>query len=189
MNPLYPAALELQDFCQQQGWRYCFIGGLAVLRWGRVRTTQDVDLSLFTGFDEEERFVDTLLSHFRGRRADAREFALRVRVLLLTAANGTFVDVALAGLPFEERMIQRATPFNFAPSVQLVTASAEDLIVTKAFAARHRDWNDIEGILVRQRGELDWNYVRRELSALCELKEAPEIVDELERMREKIDTE
>jgi hypothetical protein len=43
--------------------------------------------------------------------------------------------------------------------------------------------------LVKQRGKLDWRYIRRELSPLCELKEAPEIMDELEQMREKIDAE
>ena len=109
--------------------------------------------------------------------------------MLLTASNGISIDVSLGGLPFEERMVERATLFMFAPSVQVVTASAEDLVVTKAFAARHQDWADVDGILARQRGQLDWEYIRRELSFLCELKEAPEIVDELERMRAEIDAE
>lgn len=30
MNSVYRAALELQDFCQTRGWRFCFIGGLAI---------------------------------------------------------------------------------------------------------------------------------------------------------------
>jgi hypothetical protein len=59
----------------------------------------------------------------------------------------------------------------------------------KAFAARHRDWSDVEGILVRQKSHLDWEYIRRELSALCELKEAPEIMEELKKMRESLDLE
>jgi hypothetical protein len=41
------------------------------------------------------------------------------------------------------------------PGVALVTCSAEDLIVFKAFAGRERDWLDIEGIALRQRGRLD----------------------------------
>lgn len=39
------AAGEMQGFCQQQGWRSCFIGGVAVQRWGEPRLTQDVDLT------------------------------------------------------------------------------------------------------------------------------------------------
>ena len=41
MNGLFAAAQEMGEFCRQQGWKFCFIGGLAVLRWGEHRTTQD----------------------------------------------------------------------------------------------------------------------------------------------------
>ncbi len=44
MNPLIEAGLEIQHFIQSKGWRFCFIGGLAVIRWGEVRMTQDIDL-------------------------------------------------------------------------------------------------------------------------------------------------
>ena len=35
------AAEQVQAFCQQQGWRFCFIGGVAVQRWGEPRLTQE----------------------------------------------------------------------------------------------------------------------------------------------------
>jgi len=38
------AAGQVQRLCQQHGWRCCFIGGVAVQRWGEPRLTQDVDL-------------------------------------------------------------------------------------------------------------------------------------------------
>jgi hypothetical protein len=86
-------------------------------------------------------------------------------------------------------MLRRATPFEFAPGIALPIASAEDIVVMKAFAARPQDWVDVEGILVKQRGRLEWAYIPGELSALCELKEAPELVDKLEKMRQRIDAE
>jgi len=52
------AAGEIQQFCQQRDWRFCFIGGVAVQRWGQPRLTQDVDLTLLTGFGGEEKFTD-----------------------------------------------------------------------------------------------------------------------------------
>ena len=39
------AADEVQRFCHQRDWRFCFIGGIAVQRWGEPRFTQDVDLN------------------------------------------------------------------------------------------------------------------------------------------------
>ena len=82
------AAGEVQTFCQKQGWSFCFIGGIAVQRWGEPRLTQDVDLTLLTGFGAEEKFIDVFLHEFQARRTDAREFALNHRVLLLQTRNG-----------------------------------------------------------------------------------------------------
>jgi hypothetical protein len=66
------AAGEVQSFCKSQGWRFCFIGGVALQRWGEPRLTQDVDLTLLTGFGNEEKFVDALLKEFRlGRLVSA----------------------------------------------------------------------------------------------------------------------
>jgi hypothetical protein len=47
-----------------------------------------------TGVPRESR-SDGLLAHYRGRRSDAREFALRHRVLLLSTLAGIAVNTAL----------------------------------------------------------------------------------------------
>lgn len=186
---LLTAATELQSFCLRRGWRACIIGGLAAIRWGRPRTTRDVDISIWTGLGEESPFVDALLGEFEPRISAARQFSLDNRVLLLTASNGAAVDVALAGIGFEERMLDRATSHSYARGVSLRTASAEDLLVMKAFADRPQDWSDIEGIITRQKTKLNWRQVELELLPLCELKEAPEILDRLRRLRENLAAE
>jgi len=43
MTGLFTLALELQDCCLNQGWPFCFIGGLAVQHWGEPRLTHDVE--------------------------------------------------------------------------------------------------------------------------------------------------
>jgi hypothetical protein len=177
------AAAELQALCESQDWRFCFIGGLALQRWGEPRETIDVDLTLVTGFGVEEPFVRTLLQHFEARIADAVDFALTRRVLLARTRSGVGLDIALGGLPFEESVVARSSLFPYPPQTLLRTCSAEDLIVLKAFAARAKDWLDVEGIIIRQAGKLDWAYIRSQLQPLVELKEAPEILNELERRR------
>ncbi len=176
------AAGEVQSFCRPRGWRFCFIGGVAVQRWGEPRLTQDVDLTLLTGFGHEEDFVDGLLAGFVARRPDAREFALLRRVLLLRTGSGVDVDVALGGFPFEERSVQRASPWTWEDGKSLLTCSAEDLVVHKAFAGRDLDWGDVERVLIRQHGKLDLAQVRSELKPLLELKGESEALDKLERM-------
>lgn len=53
----------------------------------------------------------------------------------------------------------------------------------KPFAARVQDGVDVERIIVRQTGKLDWKYIIEQLQPLAELKEAPEILDQLEARR------
>ena len=187
MIELIRTAADVQAFCDARRWRFCFIGGLALQRWGEPRETVDVDVTLLTGFGGEAPFIEALLERYAGRIDDAAEFALANRVLLLRSASGVGIDIALGALPFEESVVARATPFAFPGNVSLRTCSAEDLVVLKAFAARGRDWVDIEGVIVRQAGALDWTRIDARLRPLAVLKDAPEILTELARRREALE--
>lgn len=180
LQTVLQAAEEVQAFCLKQRWRFCFIGGVALQRWGEPRLTQDAGLTLLTGFGAEESFADPLLTQFVGRRADARDFALRHRVLLIRTESGVAVDVAFGAVPFEERSVERASPWYWTTDHVLTTCSAEDLIVHKVFAGRDRDWGDVESVLIRQRVQLDLSLVRRELGPLLELKGQPEAMTKLD---------
>ena len=112
MNPLLEAALGLQNLLDGWNWRFCLIGGIALLRWGEPRFTRDVDLALLTGFGHEDDYIlPSLDAGYKGRIADAAAFARRHRVLLVAAPNDIPVDIALAALPFEALAIERASLF------------------------------------------------------------------------------
>ena len=184
MTPLLAAALGIQEFCDQQGWKSCIIGGIAVLRWGEPRFTRDVDLTLLTGFGNELEFVETLLqSGYRGRISDAADFALKNRVLLLESPQNIPIDISLAGFPFEALAVDRSSLFEFEPGCNLRTCSAEDLIVQKLFASRPRDLFDVRTIVDKQHGCIDWAYVETQLGPLAELKEQPDIMVHLAKLR------
>jgi hypothetical protein len=172
--------LEFQNTFQKLKWPFCFIGGLAVIRWGEIRMTQDIDLCLLCGFGNEEKYIDSLLIKFRSRIKEAKEFALKNRVLLLYASNDVPVDISLSGMPFEIEMIEHSTLFEFHNKCSLITCSAEDLVILKAFADRTKDWMDVESIILRHGKKLDKKYIKDQLTFLCELKESPEIVKKLE---------
>jgi hypothetical protein len=183
MIRILETARQLQEFCDIQSWRSCIIGGVAVQRWGEPRVTRDVDLSLLTGFGNEDSFVDLLLSHYAPRIGNPREFALRNRVILLKTRDGVGIDVSLAALPFEECVVSRASSYSFGPGLDLRTCSAEDLIVLKLFASRAIDIRDAETVALRQQKRLDWRYIEQQLTPLAELKDAPEILQTLQQLR------
>lgn len=188
-NTVLEAALRLQDVCRQRGWRFCFIGGLAVQRWSEPRVTDDVDLTLFTGFGSEAPFVDALLAldWVEPRIPRSRDFALERRVLLLQTRDGVGLDIALGAFPFEEEAIRRSQEVALLPDRVLRLCTAEDLVVFKVFAARSQDWRDVEMTIVRQGdAALDWPYIERQLRPLLDLKEAPELWDQLETLRRRL---
>ena len=185
INSLFKAGLELQETLEKRNWPFCFIGGIAVLRWGEIRMTQDIDLCLLCGFGNEEKYVKTLLKKFQSRITDADNFAYTNRVLLLYASNGVSIDISLSGLQFENQMIKRATAFSFHADCALITCSAEDLIILKSFANRTKDWMDVEGIILRQGKSLDTDYIIEQLAPMCEIKETPDIVNKLKDLINK----
>jgi hypothetical protein len=185
VNPIFTAAMEVQEFCRARGFLFCFIGGLALQRWGEPRLTQDVDLTVISGFGREAEYADQFLSAFAPRIPDARAFALRYRVLLLLGRDGIPLDVALGAMPFEERAVSRSSPFFVAEGLSLLTCSAEDLIVFKAFAGRAQDWIDIEGIALRQHHRLNDDLICQELTPLLELKKDEQTEPRLRRLLER----
>lgn len=180
-------AARLQELCVRQGWRFCFIGGIAVQAWSEPRVTDDVDLTVITGFGGEDDVIDVFLQQdwLLPRREDARSFANRHRILLLKTAQGVGVDIAMGAFPFEELAAERARMHELTPGALLRLCTPEDLIVFKTFAARPRDWRDIEMTIVRQGDDaLDWNYIVEQLTPLLALKEQPELLQQLMQLRE-----
>lgn len=186
-NIVVEEAARLQELLESQGWDFCFIGGVAYQAWGEPRVTEDMDLTLFTGFSGEDAKIDVLLEHYTPRRDDARTFARTRRVLLLESDLGVGIDISLGGLDFEREAVSRAQRYEYLPGVYLRICTAEDLIVMKAFADREIDRHDLRSILIRQRVEnLDWPYIEKHLTMLSNLKEEPAIMDRLLALRERV---
>ncbi len=71
---------------------------------------------MLTGFGNEERYIDALMAKYPASE-----------------------PISLSSRSFEERVIERATPFDVTPELRIRTYSAEDLIVLKLFASRPLD--------------------------------------------------
>jgi hypothetical protein len=179
MINLLKAALEIQTYLEERNKPFCFIGGIAVLQWGEVRVTNDLDIALLCGFGNEKKNAEMLLQDFTSRIQDAIDFAINNRVLLLHSKDGVPFDIALTGLEFEELMINRSAKHHIMPGYYLNICTPEDLIILKAFANRPKDWADIEGIALRQKGKLKTDLIYSNLFPLTELKEDPSIIERL----------
>ena len=142
--------------------------------------TQDVDLSVLVEFGREREFVAQVLSKYQGLFEDAEEIAIESRVLPIVV-DEVPADLSLACFSFEEDMINRGSSFEFDDGMSLFTISAEDLIVMKAVSGRPIDWQDVEGVVVKQRERLDMPAALTRLEELRELAE-PDAVRRLESL-------
>ena len=181
-NNVLRLAVEVGGKLDQLELEYCWIGGVAYQRWGDPRQTVDVDGTIFAGFGREKEFAQKLSQIYRPRIDDFLTFAVVNRIVLLESNEGLGIDLSLGGLPYEERMIERASDWAVAGHGTIRTCSAEDLIVLKSFASRPQDWIDIEKVIIRQGERLDRQLIVQELQPLVELKEEPEIIRHLQNL-------
>ena len=188
VNTLFQAGARVQRLFEQHNWAFCFIGGIANFRWGTPRLTNHLDLTLLARFGNEAAYAGALLAEFDSRIAGAMEFAMQNRVLLLRTPDGFGIDVALGAMPFEASAIERSSNVELVRGATLRTCSAEDLIVHKAFAARPQDWVDVEGVILKQRGQLHWSQIWSDLGVLAELKEAPELLETLDGVATRVES-
>ena len=186
-NPLAAAAAEVEQFCRKQNLPCCVIGGLAVQRWGEPRTTVDVDFTSLSGLGHEARLIRLFGDHFQLREEFTEDIARIGRVILFRASNGTPVDLSLAYSEYEKRVVERSSPFKYSRNTTIMICSADDLVVLKAFAARPRDMEDLRGVLVRQHGKLDWNYITANLAQLGENRNDMDVMHGLTQLRKDVD--
>jgi len=179
---LIGAVAGLTAWLKDQGVPGAFIGGLAANLLGRPRITKDVDAVVLLGNLRLESFLAAGPRFgFAPRISDATKFAAKNRVLLLVhEPSKTDVDVSLGVLPFEQECVDRASIITVA-GVSFPLVSPEDLIVMKALARRARDVADIEAVLDVQPA-VDLERVRDWVRQFAEVLEAPDILDDLERI-------
>lgn len=122
------AAHEILRFLGAHDVPAYVIGGLAVLRWGEPRATQDVDLTLLAPLGEEAVPIEP---------------------------DGVPIDVSLGALPFELDVLERASRWRLSPTIDLVVCSVEDLLVYKLVAGRPRDLLDIDGVVQLRWRDID----------------------------------
>jgi hypothetical protein len=158
------------------------IGGVAVSLLAEPRFTKDVDAVVWLDESQWDWFLARGSRFgFVPRINNALDFARQNRVLLLKhEPTDTTVDVSFAGLPFEREAISRAVSVRLG-RVGVQLAAPENLIIMKAIAHRARDWADIEALLTAF-PDVDLERIRAWVREFADVLEAPEIVDDLERV-------
>lgn len=147
---------------------YCLVGALAVNAWGRVRTTQDIDLLVLSEEPARAAVTDSLVA--QGFQLDTRWLEHNPmaggRVLRLShpASPGIPLDLLFSSDSHEESILARRRTLHLL-GLSLWVCGPEDLIILKLKASRPHDFEDALSIVKNPHLKLDlaylWNWADR----------------------------
>ena len=182
-----PKAFEsVIDFLNKNHIPYMVIGGMANSIWGRVRATHDADFKV--GIDMPlADFRRMVLEHFPARQTNIPAQKLSPHIVHIWATPDVPADLLVCIFDYERQAIDRATEMIL-DGVPARVCTAEDLLIHKVVASRGNDWRDVEGILIRQKNNLDMKYVRHWLKEFAEGLENPELLAHFEKLYSEVNS-
>lgn len=179
---LFQVAADLQKELDERGITFCFIGGVPLQRWGEIRHTNDVDLTIFCELGDEPDLYTELRSFLVSRVEKPEEVYQLGRMYPARSESGKQIDISIGFTPYERRMMERAVDVDFGVDVPLRCCSAEDLVITKTIAGRGQDWVDLGRIIQRTGMKMDWDLVWAELEPLLKMTHEEERLPRLKKM-------
>jgi hypothetical protein len=143
------------------GIRYMLDGGIAVNCLGLVRTTQDIDVVVESDPVQITRLAQAFSdAGFQIELSDVERLSGISNIIHVYDPDALFrIDLWLARDPDEEQALGRRERLPLLVPEGAWVVRAEDLIVRKLRIGRERDLDDIRGILRRQAGSLDDDYL------------------------------
>ena len=170
-NEMVRAVELLADTFTDRSIEYALLGGLATMLRGRPRFTQDIDVLL----DVPQLVLPGLLDELArlGFEFDAptviREY---VREHVTAMRFGMVrIDWLKPILPLYSRALAEASPLLWTAGHPIRVVTAEGLILTKMVAFRPQDQADIETLLAANRGEINFDDIRRQWAAVAKGEE------------------
>jgi len=151
--------------------KYMIIGGQAVLFYGVVRLTKDIDITLGVSIDRLPQLVKIIDSlNLKIIPRNYRVFVSRTMVLPVENRESKIrVDFVFSFTPYEQQAIKRAKKVKLGRAIVKI-ASLEDVIIHKIFSGRAKDIEDVQSIIVKH-PDFDTRYIRKWLKEFSEISE------------------
>lgn len=151
---------------------YMIIGGQAVLRYGIVRVTKDIDITLGVNIDGLPQILEVVRGlNLKILPKDYEHFVSRTMVLPVEdGKSGIRIDFVFSFLPYERQAIKRSRKVKLGAAI-VRFASLEDILIHKIFSGRAKDIEDAKGIILKH-PEFDARYIRKWLRQLSDTGES-----------------
>ncbi len=149
---------------------YMLIGGQAVLLYGIVRLTEDIDITLGVDIDKLNQMKKILKETGLAIPKSINDnFVKKTNVLVgIDKDTGIRVDFIFSFTPYEKQALKKARKVRL-NNYKVNFASCEDTIIHKMFAARPRDLEDAKILLQKNIKGLDTLYIKKWLKEFSDI--------------------
>jgi len=145
--------------------RYALTGGIAVDFYGFPRATFDIDVMVELSKENLPRLVSSLQKGgFRVHPSEVK--VMQEKGNRFVAHLGPYrIDFWLARTEAQKEELDRAKMVTIL-GMRARLIAPEDLIIHKLEAGRGKDYDDVVGVLVRQKGKINMEYLKQRAAAL-----------------------
>ncbi len=166
---------------------YMVVGGQALLVYGRVRTTRDIDITLGVDTDRCKQIEELCKKlGLRLLAENPRSFAEQTKVLIAEEPDTKIrVDLIFSFTDFEKQAIGRAKSIEI-QDYPVKFTSCEDLIIHKILAGRPVDEEDVRSVLAKHGNTVDIEYVRTWLSRFSGVTEFEKALERFEALLKEL---
>lgn len=159
---------------------YVIIGGAAAIIHGRLRTTEDIDVTLLTELEDLGILHKLISSHYSPIWRDSENFFLKNFVLpVVDKETNVRIDFAAGLSEFDRKALERKVQKKFGKIV-INICSVEDLIIYKLISSRPQDLLDIEELLKINKDNLDQEYMKSTAKGFIEA-ERSDVLENLKK--------
>jgi len=174
---------EIARCLDQRDIPYMIIGGQAVLVYGRPRLTRDIDITLGVDTDKFELIEDVCKKlKLKILPESPKDFARKTRVLPAEEPESKIrVDFIFSFSEYEKQALKRTKRLEI-DNYAVRFASCEDVIIHKMVAGRAIDEEDVKSILIKHKGSIDFEYIKRWLLEFGKIPEHKRLLAKFNRL-------
>ncbi|MHC4237507.1 MAG: hypothetical protein ACYSOF_07895 [Planctomycetota bacterium] len=170
MNNIEPAVKAFVEILEELNVPYAIGGSFASSIYGRVRFTQDADVSVAAFTDQIDRFCESAESIFYVSKEVVQQAHRNASSFNLIHLDSVFkIDVfVVVDDPFKKRVLERRRKVTIKGDSErrYDFVSPEDIILLKlqwysdGGLVSEKQWNDITDVLKNRQDTLDMDYLR-----------------------------
>jgi len=172
---------DITKILEEEKVDYVIVGGIAVVAWGNIRTTRDIDIILYINAKDADGLEAALKKEKFSIQAEDIRDALKERshFTIFDELSEYYIDTK--GIYSENDRItlerrRRVSSADFA----FFVASPEDTVANKLLFGSEQDVKDAEGIYARQFENMDMAYLEKRCERL-------EVYEEFLTMKKRVE--